>query len=45
MPFGNLASGWLIPMFSAPAVISANGLVLILVGAYFLTAQRRVASL
>jgi predicted MFS family arabinose efflux permease len=45
MPFGNLASGWLIPIFSAPAVISANGLVLILVGAYFLTAQRRVASL
>ncbi|HVP47339.1 MAG TPA: MFS transporter [Bryobacteraceae bacterium] len=45
MPFGNLASGWLIPMFSAPLVISANGLVLILVGAYFLTAQRRVAAL
>jgi predicted MFS family arabinose efflux permease len=45
MPFGNLASGWLIPMFSAPVVISANGLLLILVGAYFLTAQRRVASL
>jgi predicted MFS family arabinose efflux permease len=45
MPFGNLASGWLIPMFSAPVVISANGFVLILIGAYFLTAQRRVASL
>ena len=45
MPFGNLASGWLIPMFSAPLVISANGLLLILVGTYFLTAQRRVASL
>jgi predicted MFS family arabinose efflux permease len=45
MPFGNLASGWLIPMFSAPAVISANGVLLVLVGAYFLTAQRRVASL
>jgi predicted MFS family arabinose efflux permease len=42
MPFGNLASGWLIPMFSAPVVISANGLLLILVGTYFLTAQRRV---
>jgi len=45
MPFGNLASGWLIPMLSAPVVISANGFLLILVGAYFLTAQRRVASL
>ena len=29
MPFGNLASGWLIPMFSAPIVISANGILLI----------------
>jgi len=45
MPFGNLASGWLIPMFSAPLVISANGVLLILVGAYFLAAQRRVAAL
>jgi predicted MFS family arabinose efflux permease len=45
MPFGSVASGWLIPMFSAPAVISANGLLLVLLGAYFLLFQRRVAAL
>ena len=26
MPFGSIASGWLIPIFSAPVVIAANGL-------------------
>jgi len=45
MPFGSIASGWLIPMFSAPLVISANGLLLVILGLYFLTAQRRVAAL
>jgi predicted MFS family arabinose efflux permease len=45
MPFGSIASGWLIPMYSAPVVISADGLLLILLGIYFLTAQRRVAEL
>ena len=45
MPFGSVASGWLIPMFSAPVVISANGLLLVILGLYFLIAQRRVAAL
>jgi hypothetical protein len=45
MPFGSIASGWLIPMFSAPLVISANGLLLVILGLYFLMAQRRVAAL
>ncbi len=45
MPFGSVASGWLIPIFSAPAVIAANGLLLVLLGVYFLTVQRRVAAL
>jgi predicted MFS family arabinose efflux permease len=45
MPFGSVASGWLIPMFSAPFVITANGLLLILLGSYFLIFQRRVAAL
>jgi predicted MFS family arabinose efflux permease len=45
MPFGSIASGWLIPIFSAPVVIAANGLLLVLLGVYFLTVQRRVAAL
>jgi predicted MFS family arabinose efflux permease len=45
MPFGSVASGYLIPIFSAPVVIAANGLLLIMLGAYFLTFQRRVAAL
>ncbi len=45
MPFGSIVSGWLIPIFSAPVVIAANGLLLVLLGLYFLTMQRRVAAL
>ena len=45
MPMGNLLSGWLVPMFTAPLVLSANGLVLVLVAVYFLLVQRRMAAL
>ena len=45
MPFGSIVSGWLIPILSAPVVIAANGLLLVLLGVYFLTVQRRVAAL
>jgi len=45
MPMGNLVSGWLVPMFSAPIVLGVNGLLLILVAGYFLVVQRRVAAL
>ncbi len=45
MPMGNLLSGWLVPMFTAPIVLGVNGLVLILVAGYFLLVQRRVAAL
>jgi predicted MFS family arabinose efflux permease len=45
MPMGNLLTGWLVPMFSAPAVLGVNGLVLVMVAAYFLLVQRRVAAL
>jgi predicted MFS family arabinose efflux permease len=45
MPMGNLVSGWLVPVFTAPVVLGVNGLVLILVAIYFLVAQRRVAAL
>jgi len=45
MPMGNLLTGWLVPLFSAPIVLAVNGLVLMLVAVYFLSVQRRVAAL
>jgi predicted MFS family arabinose efflux permease len=45
MPMGNLVSGALVPVFSAPLVLGANGALLMLVAVYYLIAERRVASL
>src|SRR6202158_3374754 len=45
MPMGNLFSGWLVPMFTAPVVLGVDGLLLILMALYFLLVQRRVAAL
>src|SRR6202163_5008848 len=45
MPMGNLLSGWLVPMFTAPVGLGVNGLTLILMLFYFLLVQRRVAAL
>src|SRR6266851_1651900 len=45
MPMGNLLSGWLVPVFTAPIVLGLNGLALILMALYFLLVQRRVAGL
>jgi predicted MFS family arabinose efflux permease len=45
MPMGNLLSGWLVPMFTAPVVLSVNGIVLVFVALYFALVQRRVAAL
>jgi predicted MFS family arabinose efflux permease len=45
MPMGNLLSGWLVPVFTAPVVLGVDGLLLILVALYFLLVQRRVAAL
>jgi predicted MFS family arabinose efflux permease len=45
MPMGNLVSGWLVPVFTAPVVLGVNGMVLIIVALYFLIGQRRVAAL
>ena len=45
MPMGNLLSGWLVPMFTAPVVLGVNGLLLILLALYFVLVQRRVAAL
>jgi predicted MFS family arabinose efflux permease len=45
MPMGNLASGWLVPRFTVPIVLGADGLLLVLLALYFLLVQRRVAAL
>jgi predicted MFS family arabinose efflux permease len=45
MPMGNLVSGWLVPAFGAPGVLAVDGLLLIVLGLYFLTFHRRVAEL
>jgi predicted MFS family arabinose efflux permease len=45
MPMGNLMSGWLVHLTAAPVVLGANGILLILVGTYYLLVQRRVAAL
>ena len=45
MPIGNLVSGWLVPVYTAPIVLGVNGGLLVLVALYFLMIQRRVAAL
>jgi len=45
MPIGNLVSGWLVPVYTAPVVLSINGFLLVVVALYFLILQRRVATL
>ena len=45
MPMGNLLSGWLVPIFTAPIVLGVNGVLLVLLALYFLIVQRRVAAL
>jgi hypothetical protein len=45
MPMGNLVSGWLVPIFSAPLVLASSGSLLIVVALYFLLVQRRAAAL
>lgn len=45
MPMGNLVSGWLVPIFTAPVVLSVNGFLLILLALYFVFIQRRLAAL
>ena len=45
MPMGNLMTGWLVPKFTAPYVLTANGLALLAVALYFLLVQRKVATL
>jgi MFS family permease len=45
MPMGNLLTGRLVPMFTAPVVLAVNGLLLIVLGLYFMLVHRRVAAL
>ena len=45
MPMGNIASGWLIPLVSAPLVLAINGVLLIVLALFFLLVKRRVATL
>jgi predicted MFS family arabinose efflux permease len=45
MPLGSLLTGWLVPHFTAPVVIAANGVLLVSMASYFLLFQRRVAAL
>ena len=45
MPIGNLVTGWLVPLYTAPLVLGIDGILLVLVALYFIFAQRKVASL
>ena len=45
MPMGNLLSGWLVPIYTAPVVLGVNGFLLILLALYFFVVQRRLAAL
>lgn len=45
MPMGNLLTGWLVPIFTAPIVLGVNGVLLIALAIYFLLIQRRLAAL
>jgi predicted MFS family arabinose efflux permease len=45
MPMGNLLSGWLVPIFTAPVILGINGVLLVAMALYFLVVQKRVAEL
>jgi hypothetical protein len=45
MPMGNLLTGWLVPLFTAPVVLGVNGMLLVMLALYFLLVHRRVAEL
>jgi MFS family permease len=45
MPLGNLLTGWLVPIFTAPVVLAINGVLLVALALYFFLVQRRVAAL
>lgn len=45
MPIGSLATGFLVPIFSAPKVLALNGILVLVLALYYLALQRRVAAL
>lgn len=45
MPFGSLMTGALVPQFTAPVVLAVNGVLLSVLGAYFLIVHRKIAAL
>ncbi len=45
MPFGSLLVGMLVKDFTAPVVIAVNGVLLVCLGAYFLTMHKKVAAI
>ena len=45
MPMGNLVTGWLVPLFTAPVVMAWYGVLLVVLASYFLLVQRKVAAL
>jgi predicted MFS family arabinose efflux permease len=45
MPIGSLATGALVPAFGAPLVVGVAGLLLSLLGCYFLFIHRRITTL
>src|SRR5437016_772674 len=45
MPIGSLVIGALVPRFTAPVVLTCNGVLLAFLGFYFLTVHRRIAAL
>jgi predicted MFS family arabinose efflux permease len=45
MPVGSIVLGKLIPVFSAPVIMSWTGALLAVLGLYYLLVQRRVAQL
>ena len=45
MPFGSLTTGALVPHLTAPVVLCINGVLLSVLGLYFLIVHRKVASL
>ena len=45
MPFGSLIVGALVKEFTAPVVLAWNGLLLAILGAYFLFVHRKIATL
>jgi hypothetical protein len=45
MPMGNILTGRLVDLYTAPLVLAVNGLALVSLALYFLFGERRVAKL